>query len=118
MVQQEYVVRPHRGTAYRFVIEIPDDPIVASRRGKSLALDAAWAKTVLDQFIDDNKDYESLVTYFAGYLRSLKYLGVVSAVYYNVIPREDPPAEPATRKEAEDPQPLWTAWQQVRGSGP
>ena len=107
MVQQVYTVMVPGGVAYRITVEIRDEPIVASRGGKSLALDPDWVKAVLDQFLEDNKRYNGVVTYFAGYLRCLKYLGVISDVEYEEIP----PA--ASAPKTDEPTPLWAAWGRI-----
>jgi len=111
MVWQEYKVMPPGGKAYRLVVEIPEDPITASRGERSLALDPDRVKTVLDQFLEDNKSYSGVVTYFAGYLRCLKYLGVISTVEYEEIPPDAPPTAPAPK--ADEPTPLWAAWGRI-----
>lgn len=116
MVQQEYMVKSPRGSAYRFKVVVPEPPIVASRGEKTLALNADWLKHTLDEFLTRNKDYSGVVTYFSGYLMSLKTLGVISVVNYEEIP---PDAEPPTSNDeggdegGDEPQPLWAAWQKV-----
>lgn len=107
MAQQEYEVRPPRGQAFRYRVVIPDPPIVVSRGEKTLTLDAAWVKTVSDEFLTRNKDYAGTVTYFAGFLKCLKTIGVISVVTHEKIP-------PASGKPAEEQpgeQPVWAAWQ-------
>lgn len=105
MIQQEYTVRPPRGNAYRILVEVRDEPIVASRGSRSLHLDAAWVKTVAEDFLTRNKDYPGLVSYFSGFLKGLHTLGVIDVVETNPIPSEE--------KEADEPTPLWAAWQKV-----
>ena len=107
MVQQEYTVMPPGGNGYRIVVEIQDEPIVASRRGRSLALDAAWVRREADAFLARNKDYSGLVSYFSGFLKGLNAIGVLDVVDVVEIPREEiPAAAPAP----DGSQPLWAAW--------
>jgi len=112
MAQQEYVVRPPRGQAYRYRVVVPDPPIVVTRGEKTLTLDADWVKTVSDEFLTRNKDYAGTVTYFAGFLKCLKTIGVISVVTHETIPPDEiPPASQPASGEPAEPQPVWAAWQ-------
>lgn len=114
MVQQEYTVMPPGGNGYRIVVEIQDEPIVASRGGRSLALDAAWVKREADAFLDRNKEYPRLVSYFSGYLKGLHTIGILDIIDTIAIPSEGSPLPPEPEeKEAEGPQPLWAAWGRI-----
>lgn len=112
MAQQEYEVRPPRGQAYRYRVVIPDPPIVLRRGEKTLTMDADWLKTVSDEFLTRNKDYAGTVTYFAGFIKCLKTIGVISVVTHEKIPPDEIPptsGEPAGEQPGE--QPVWAAWQ-------
>lgn len=114
MIQQEYTVRPPRGIGYRIVVEIRDEPIVASRGSRTLSLDAAWVNQSTAAFLARNKDYSGIVPYFAGFLKGLNAIGVLDVVETIPIPSEVPPRPPEPEEQREvAPQPLWAAWKQV-----
>ena len=114
MVQQEYTVMPPGGNGYRIVVEIQDEPIVASRGGRSLALDAAWVRREADAFLARNKDYSGLASYFSGFLKGLHTIGILNVLDMITIPSEaEATPEPVKVKDEEAPQPLWAAWQMV-----
>ncbi len=112
MVRQEYVVTPPRGNAYRIVVEVRDEPIVASRGARTISLDAAWVKREADAFLTRNKDYSGLVPYFSGYLKGLHTIGILDIIEAIAIPSEVPPPE-LEKNEKDAPQQLWVAWQQM-----
>lgn len=115
MVQQEYTVMPPGGNGYRIVVEIQDEPIVASRGGRSLALDAAWVRREADAFLERNKDYPGLASYFSGFLKGLHTIGILDVMETIAILSEVSPQPPESdkEKEAEGPQPLWAVWGRI-----
>ena len=114
MIQQEYTVRPPRGNAYRILVEIRDEPIVASRGARTMPLDAAWVKLEADAFLERNKDYPGLASYFSGFLKGLHTIGILNVLDMITIPSEaEATPEPVKVKEEEAPQPLWAAWGRI-----
>lgn len=115
-MQQEYTVIPPRGNGYRIVVEIRDEPIIASRGARNMPIDAAWVRREADAFLVRNKDYSGLASYFAGFLKGLHTIGILDVVEMIAIPSEVsplPPEESDEEKEEEAPQPLWAAWGRI-----
>ena len=110
MIQQDFTVQPPRGNGYRIVVQIKDEPIVASRGERSLPLDADWVQREAAAFLSRNRDYPGLVSYFSGFLKGLNAIGVLDVVDVVEIPREEiPAAAPAP----DGSQPLWAAWGRI-----
>ena len=90
MIQQEYTVRPPRGIGYRIVVEIRDEPIVASRGSRTLSLDAAWV-SFRQMPSSSGTRISWAASYFSGFLKGLHTIGILNVLDMIKSSRPRPP---------------------------